>query len=396
MVEAAEGPLRLVERGRVHDPEGRDLALETARERLRLARLSAATDPGLQARISAMDRRLARLYRRRRTDADLTIKQLSDWTEGLQPDPVNAPFELGKALRAAVQHAGDLAAVFSPAKSALAANVAASPHVMDLASEIDLRLRRAALRSNVFAVLALACISSVLGVGRLADALVAALTTPGFASTADRVARRIAYAALASLARPRADEPARAAYACDYLLRREAPGRDELELLAAAALKAVREDSAAPIALIGRWLKWEADYDGQPLDQMHYFLPRLGHVARNLGCSLEQLGYEPLQRGLSRLANDDHGVALILHLGSMSNRALSLAPLGEGLGVKPRDPVARLIGTNPPPRFLAIDPKTRVARLVEDLPVMERSLVPAAGWGEFRSNRSRRERHDAG
>jgi hypothetical protein len=264
---------------------------------------------------------------------------------------------------------------------------------MDIASAIDYRLRRAALGGNVFTVLALACVGSVLGVGALADALVAALTSPAFVAAADRVARRIAYAALASLARPGAHEPARAAHACDYLLGRESPGRDELELLAPAGLQVIHEDSAAPVRLIGRWLKWEADQDGQPLDDLRSFLPRLGHVARNLGCALEQCDYQPLQRGISRMADDDDGVAFVLHLGSASNHALYLTPMGEGLGVEPRDPVARVIGARQPPRPLRIEPMTRVARLVEDLIVIECS--PPFRKGEFRQARSQKERRDA-
>jgi hypothetical protein len=371
MLDEADRILTPIERGLICEPDVRDLSLGTVAEQLRLVRQCETASISIESRLRLMYDRLRRLQATRRPDAAAIVGQLADWTVGLSPAVNGEAFDLGRALSEAKHHPEDIHQIFAPAQMALTAKLELAEKLAT-ADELDNLLRHAALAADVFTVLSLACVGAAIGVARIADAMIAAITTPGFAAAADRTARRIAYSALASLARPNIDDPRRAAYACSYLLLRESSGRDELELLAPAALQLADGNQAGPLLLLGRWLKWEADQDSQSYENgLDAFLPRLGHAARNLGCSLEILDYRPLQHGLLEMVDEEHRRALILFLGTVPNNALRMTPFGTGMGVEARLPVASTTGLRRPRQSLVIPEASSIAELIQDLPLRE-------------------------
>jgi hypothetical protein len=246
-------------------------------------------------------------------------------------------------------------------------------------------------------------VAAVIGVGSLADALVAAITTPSFHSRADRTALRIAYTALANLARPGTIDGYRAVEACTYLMRREPPGREEMELLAPAALLSEAIDSRAALVLLAQWLKWEGEHD--PSGPRYTSLPQFGHVARNLGCALDSSGYEPLERALPALVEDDLGVLLVRHLSDSNNGALEFRPrppeslngvadIRRQFGALARAPVARVTdpARNRPYTYLTIDPHSRIAQAIEELVLRQDPELPRPDFTS--SLRRRAHGHD--
>jgi hypothetical protein len=390
LVKAAARALSPLESGRVHDPQTRDLVMATARERLRLALLSANGDAEARARVDKLQRRFDRIADRPPMDDKHLFARLQDWTEALEDDAEDGTFDLEASLREATSRADDPGAVFAPALAASAAGLGTDEERLTLAAELDHRMRTAAIGARVFDVLALGCVAAVTGAGKLADPLMSALTTPGFAAAADRTARRIGYAALASLARPGADTTERAAEACHYLLRREPPGRDEMELLAPAALRSEQADGAAALTLVARWLNWEAERRGAKPAPDTNFLGELDHVARNLGCALALGRYDKLERGLHHLADDELGVVLVALLGSKLNDALFLDVADPSFGVEPRKRVADATGLHRPRRPLSIQPATRVGQFLQERRVHD---LPPARRGEFSRLLSKRGRH---
>jgi hypothetical protein len=226
----------------------------------------------------------------------------------------------------------------------------------------------------------------VLGTDYTADALLAAITTPAFRGSCDRAAIRMAYAALANLARPGTTEPRIAAEACAYLLRREHPGPDEMEMLSPAALHVDDRENPAQLLQIAEWLGWEQNRDPEDVG-----LFRLAPVARNLGCTLDTQGYLTLERSLALLKEDNLSIVLVNHLSTPRNEALHLSPLlpaargtpaayddwllaapveyqpsQRQYGAAPRDPVARVTGKKEPTP-LEIAPASLAARTIAEL-----------------------------
>ena len=431
LADGVTAAIRAVESGTVLEPGRRKIALEVAEQRMRLARSAArdADDPGLQKRLANAQRRLAKLRGRAAAGPDPLLSRLADWTADLpQPETKSeaSTFNHHAALRSAARQAADPNAVFAPALAALASGLGQSPkplqppkHLdsaaepddeilesddtqrpkrlqppkhLDLTDELDHDIRSAALRGRVFDVLALGCLAAVTGQGSLADALVAAITTPAFFSTVDRSGIRIAYTALANLARPATNESYRAAAACAYLMRRERPGRDEMELLAPAAIQSETIDPAEAFLLFAQWLKWEREHD--PRAPLENGLPQFGHVARNLGYALDSSGFEPFKRALPSLVDHELGGLLVRHLVDQDNRALEVSsvppkrrpgddddviPEGRAqYGAWARAPVARF--TNPDAMRdytpLLVRPYTRMAEAIDLLRLQQPLEVP--------------------
>ena len=345
LADQAVAAMRTIGRGLVQEPEVRKITLGVAEQRMQLAEAAArsADAPKLRARLARAKSRLAKLREQSRTTPNLLLAELRDWTAKL-PVPGNPPasvdkkeqsrkFDIDAALRGAIKQAAHPNAVFMPAYDALAARITDEER-LKLADALDRDIRAAALRGRVFEVLALGCVAAVTGLGVMADALVAAITTPAFYTAADRGGRRIAYTALSNLARPGVIEGYRAVEACTYLMRRERPGSDEMELLAPAMLQSKAVDSRAALVLFAQWLRWENERDPDGPEEGSS-LPQFGHVARNLGCSLDSCDYQQLEQVLPVLADDQLGVLLVRHLSDESNRALLLrssAPRGDSGG----------------------------------------------------------------
>jgi hypothetical protein len=408
LTDAAVAALRTIGRGMVQEREVRDVTLEAAEQKLELAQSAAGDDkaPRLRARLGRARRRLATLRAQGDEGPGPLLAELRDWTAELstsdneEGEPPS--FDIGAAVRAAEKQAAHPNAVFAPARAAQAAGLTSSQR-QDLADRLDRDLRSAALLGSVFDVLALSCVAAVIGVGSLADALVAAITTPSFHSRADRTALRIAYTALANLARPGTIDGYRAVEACTYLMRREPPGREEMELLAPAALLSEAIDSRAALVLLAQWLKWEGEHD--PSGPRHTSLPQFGHVARNLGCALDSSGYEPLERALPALVEDDLGVLLVRHLSDSNNGALEFRPrppesmngvadIRRQFGALARAPVARVTdpARNRPYTYLTIDPHSRIARAIEELVLRQEPELPRPDFTS--SLRRRAHGHD--
>ncbi|WP_413989192.1 hypothetical protein ACMDCR_24875 [Labrys okinawensis] len=390
-IATAGASVKALERGMVQEAALRKSMLSAAEQRMKLARRSIQQGESseLHEQLADAERRVAKLRDYSFRAPDPLLSQLQDWTvklEGSFSENPSALFDLDASLRTAIESAGDPSAVFWPARAALAAQ-RRHPTNQDLAPTLDHEIRKAALDGDVFKVLALACIAAVSKLATTSDALMGAITTRTFRSNADRTARRVAYTALASLACPGIAENQRAVEACDYQIRRESPGCDEMELLAPAALQSRRTDPVAAIALIARYLKWESSRDHRGL-QDRKSLPRLGHVARNIACSLDNCGYQQLERALAPLAEDELGVLLIHHLSDYQNHAIELRPrppqlqsdrsqggydyeddVLEGVrqfGALARSRVAKI--TNPEGKreytYLWIKPRTRVAEAI--------------------------------
>jgi len=304
-------------------------------------------------------------------------------------------------------------AVFGPALAMVGAQLPPGREGRQLATDLGVMIRRSALRGDVFRVLAIGFVAAVLRTDYTADALLAAITTPAFRGSCDRAAIRMAYAALANLARPGAAEPRIAAEACAYLLRREHPGRDEMEMLSPAALHIDDKENPAQLLQIADWLGWEQNRSPEDVG-----LFRLATVARNLACTLDAQGYLPLEGGLAKLADTDVSVVLVNHLSTARNEALHLSPMpqeargteatydnwllaplgehqpGQGqYGAAPRDPVARVTGTKEPTPF-EVKPASLAARAIAELmraeiydtaasggPFSSRGLGGAYAWG---------------
>ena len=412
LADAAVAAIRTVGRGLVQEPEVRNITLGVAEQRVQLAQSVAGEKaPKLQARLARAKRALAKLRQQSGAEPDPLLTRLADWTAQL-PTPGededeeerSSAFDLDATLRSASRQAANPNAVFMPAHQVLLARFTSAERLA-LAHDLDREIRTAALRGRVFDVLALGCVAAVTGLGLMADALVAAITTPAFHTIADRGARRIAYTALANLARPGAVEGYRAVEACTYLMRRERPGRDEMELLAPAALRSETVDPHAALVLFAQWLRWESDQDRH--GSTGTSLPQFGHVARNLGCSLDSCGYRQLEHALPSLAEDDLGVLLVRHLSDRQNRALELCPLppqvrpaededeedgiadtSRQFGALARAPVAQV--TDPerkrPHTYLPVRPRSRVA---EAIVALRQQQLPEQPRPDF--TRSRRK-----
>jgi len=391
LVEEAILALKQSERGLVHDEENRRLIIQLAEQRIRMAQ-SASGNAGtskLRRRLAATQRRIVKLREQTEVQPDPLLAELRDWTARLTPRNIEGatdPFNLDVALAGAIKDAVHPNSVLRPAHEALARNVAQSPQRYDLSVTLDHAIRGAALKGQVFQVLALGCVAAVSAMGTMADPLVAAITTPAFRTAVDREALRIAYTALSNLARPGTDEAQRAVEACTYLLRRERPGRLEMELLAPAAMQSPATGPNGDLVLISQWLKWEQDRDPHRQERLgnpQVALSRLGHFARNLACSLDSNGYAPLERGLPPLADDELGVLLVTYLSDVENKALQFRTLAPNLnpddgqpasnglhyGVLARARVARV--TDPdrrrPHTYLQLWPGCRMAEAIEDL-----------------------------
>jgi hypothetical protein len=424
LADEAVAAIRTIGRGLVQEPQVRNITLEVAEQRIQLAESTARgiKAPKLRARLRSAKRRLVELRQQSDMELDPLLSDLGDWTVRLnmpherlalsdEGDERSPMFDVDAALRLATKQAANPNAVFMPAHDALLASFTSQQRV-DLADVLDREIRTAALRGRVFDVLALGCVAAVTGLGVMADALVAAITTPAFHSVADRGARRIAYTALSNLARPGVTEGYRAAEACTYLMRRERPGRDEMELLAPAALQSETIDPQAALVLFAQWLKWESERDPDAPEEGSS-LPQFGHVARNLGCSLDSCGYRQLEHALPSLAEDDLGVLLVRHLSDRRNRALELCPLppqvrpaededeedrvadtSRQFGALARAPVAQV--TDPerkrPHTYLPVRPRSRVA---EAIVALRQQQAPEQPRPDF--TRSRRKwAHDHG
>jgi hypothetical protein len=198
-------------------------------------------------------------------------------------------------------------------------------------------LRLAAVHGDTFKVVSTSIVAAVVGEGSVADGIIAALTTPSFRSSTDQGGLRIVYAALAFLAHPRAQERGRAIEASDYLLRRERPGPDEIQFLGPAALQTRREQAAVVLGLYAQWLDWQDRGSDRP---------DLAQVARNVCCSLDLTGFEPLNRALASISDEPSGEHLVRNLGHVDNNALLLVPvdsegpLGSQCEASPRSRVA--------------------------------------------------------
>jgi hypothetical protein len=326
-------------------------------------------------------------------DHQIVLDAMRDWTVPLPgasehgpPKPQELAATLEDALDRAAAQAAIPGAVFGPAGAMLGAQLPPGREGRHFATELGQLIRESALRSEVFRVLALGFVAAVLGTDYTADALLAAITTPAFRGSCDRAAIRMAYAALANLARPGTAEPRIAAEACAYLLRREHPGPDEMEMLSPAALYVDDRENPAQLLQIAEWLGWEQNHD--PED---FGLFRLARVARNLGCTLDTQEYLTLERGLALLREDNLSTVLVNHLSAPRNEALHLSPLPQAArgapdtrddwllaapaeyhsgqrqyGAAPRDAVARVTG-NKKPIPLEIAPASLAARAIAEL-----------------------------
>jgi hypothetical protein len=359
LADEATAAIQAVESGTVLDPDRRKVILGVAEQRMQLARVAAGDteDPALLQRLVDAQGRVAKL-RGGAVDLELLLPRLADWTADLPQPRRNgeaSAFRYDDALQSAATEAADPNAVFAPALAALASGFARSPKRLEQADQLDREIRSAAIRGRVFDVLALSCLAAVTGMGALADAVAAALTTPAFSSTLDHTGRRVAYTALANLARPAASESYLAAAACAYLMRRGPPGRDEMELLAPAAIRSETIDPGAEFLMYARWLKWEAEHN--PHEPTENVLLQFGHVARNFGYALDSSGYDALKRALPLLANHELSELLVRHLADERNNALDLRSVPPDkqhddeydiaddvpqFGARPREPVARL------------------------------------------------------
>jgi hypothetical protein len=393
----------LIERGLVHDAEARRLTLELAEQRIDMARSLGRSDDAarLGTRLAGARRRVRKLRDAAAATPDRLLETLVDWTLPLTPGARRTdgePFTLEALLKLAAMQAATPNAVFRPAHEALGNGIMHSAQRADFALSLDQNIRGAALKGQTFHVLALGCVAAVSGLGSAADALTAAITTPAFRSVADRTSMRIAYTALSNLSRPGTEDAQRAVEACAYLLRRERPGRDEMELLAPAALQSSTTDANSAINLIARWLKWEHESDPEESDGgwSAPALTRFGHFARNLGCALDASAYVALEKGLPSIADDDLGVILIRHLSDRRNKALDIRTLRPEVellrdvdrdeietadtsrrqyGTIAREPVAQL--TDPERKrdytYLPLQPRSLVAKAIEDLVIAQRA-----------------------
>lgn len=417
IAEAVDESLKAVERGGVHEPDLRLRTLILADERLRIALASVgdAAEPTLLATLEQARKRLDRLQRSSATERDPLIDALKDWTvdHPLQAgDTERRSFDLDAALSRARRNRSDPNAVVMPAREALRAGLADAPDRHAVFSLIDQKIRLAALQSRVFAVVALGSIAAVCRYGRLSDAIVSALTTPQFYRSADRGARRMLYAALSNLAKPHSEDGQQAAEACNYIMQRERPGGDEIELLAPAALRAHGVDPRAILTLTAEWLRWESEASPSPESAnplTKFGVANLGHNARNLGCTLDYSQYAQLQEALPRIAENDLGAFLVYHLSVVSNDAIEIRtinPRGE-VGEEPDDDIrqfgaigrTRIIRITEPEaehrrkrnhQPLPVRPGTTVARMIETLRERQPPELPARSFSDALRMRARR------
>jgi len=319
LTQKAEATVRALEGGKVLGLEARTFAIDVAMRRLDRAISASEREQIFYNRIQNIRTRLERLRNLTEGLPDEFILTLLDWTVGLPvlPNSQAGTFDIEGVLAAAKKQAADPRSVFAPARAAVATGFAESNARDDIIDFIDTKIRAAALRNDVTTVLSLGCVAAVCGLGRAADALLAALTTRMFGGAVDRSTRRIAYIALSNLARPGACDGQLAADACYYLMRREKPGQDEIELLGPAALQASATDTHQVLVLTAQWLKWERDRGGASVEQF-------GHVARNLGCSLDSYQYEQLNRAIPALAEEEAGRVLVRHLSNQRHHAIRI------------------------------------------------------------------------
>jgi hypothetical protein len=319
-LQEADVLLDRVDSGHIHDDTHRKSVLALASHRLRLAEAALLRDESEteQDRLAQLRTKHARLASSRPIDVQELRNSLKDWTEPLRRPPGQVtPFDFEQSLATAAQEPGRSGAVFTTAREALTAGWPGLAIRSREAVDLDRALRVAAIDGDTFRVVAMSILAAVVGECLVADGIIAALTTPKFRSATDRGGIRIIYAALALLAHPRAEERDVAIEACDYLLRRERPGPDEIQFLGPAALQTRREPEGV-LSLYAQWLDWEE----QGLDRTD-----LSQTARNVCCGLDLTGFEPLDRVLTHISDESSGEHLVRNLGNADNEALLLVPV---------------------------------------------------------------------
>jgi hypothetical protein len=306
----------------VHDDAHRKSVLALASHQLRLAEASLLRDEAetVRDRLAKLRAEHARLTSSKPIDVQELRTSLKDWTEPLRR-PVNQvmPFDLERSLAIAATDPSRPGAAFTAACEALAAGWPDLANRRGAALDLDRTLRLAAVAGDTFRVVATSIVAAVVGEGAAADGIIAALTTPAFRSVTDQGGLRIVYAALALLVHPRAQDRDRAIEGCDYLLRRERPGPNEIQFLSPAALQ-TRREPAGVLSLYAQWLDWHNDFSDHP---------DLAKVARNVCCSLDLTGFEPLEHALARISDDSSGEHLVRNLGQADNDALLLVPVNS-------------------------------------------------------------------
>jgi hypothetical protein len=330
-----------VARGHVHDDTHRKSALALASHQLRLAEAALLRDESEteQYWLAQLRAKHAQLMSSAPIDVQELRTSLKDWTEPLRrPAHQVMPFDFERSLATAATDPGRSGAAFTPACEALAAGWPDAANRRSAALDLDRTLRLAAVHGDTFRVVATSIVAAVVGEGSVADGIIAALTTPTFRSVTDQGGLRIVYAALALLVHPRAQERDRAIEASDYLLRRERPGPDEIQFLSPAALQ-TRREPAGVLRLYAQWLDWD-DQGSDHLD--------LAQIARNVCCSLDLTGFEPLDHALARISDEPSGEHLVRNLGHAGNDALLLVPVdsdglhGSQCEASPRSRVAAI------------------------------------------------------
>ena len=309
----------LLERVRcgIHDDARRSAVLSLVGHSLRLAEAALGRDqsPEVNARLKALHREHVSLVALTKARAPKLSARLKDWTEPVdRPSTQVEPFDLAQALDQAAAEAASPGAAFRPAERAIRAGWPAAERGGDAQAELDSVLRLAAVEGNAFRVIAVSIVASMIGDGSTADAILAALTTPALRSGIDRGGLRIVYASLALLAHPHAESRERAAAACEYLLRRERPGMDEILFLSPAALLSRRQPDEM-LDLYAHWLEWTED----ELSATDRHAP-----ARNICCSLDQVRFEPLGAAMHRIGQGSRGERLIRNLADENAEALRL------------------------------------------------------------------------
>lgn len=307
-------------RGHVYDEANRKSYLALASHQLRLAEAALFRDGSCTEHVRLLQLRAehARLTSSTPINMQELRSSLKDWTEELRrPAQQVATFDLERSLATASAEPGRSGAAFLPACEALAAGWPSAEARRSAGLDFDRILRIAAMQGDTFRVVATSVVASVVGEGTAADGILAALTTRTFRSTTDPGGLRIVYAALALLVHPRAQERERAVEACDYLLRRERPGPDEVHFLSPAALQ-TRREPAGVLNLYAQWLEWH--------DQAVGAL-ELAQVARNVCCSLDLTGFEPLEAALHRIGDEPSGEKLVRNLAQADSEALLLVPV---------------------------------------------------------------------
>jgi hypothetical protein len=338
--------LERVGQGHVHDETRRLSALALASHQLRLAESALLRDESdtERARLDRLRAEHKRLSSSDHVEAQELRTSLKDWTKPLRrPAQQVAEFDLEQSLAKAAAEPGRPGAAFMPACAALAAGWPAADNRRAASFELDRALRIAAVHGDTFRVVATSIIAGVVGESAAADGILAALTTPAFRSATDQGGLRIVYASLALLVHPHAQDRDRAIEAADYVLRRERPGPDEIQFLCPAALQ-TRREPAGVLNLYAQWLDWH----DHGLDR-----PDLAHVARNVCCSLDLAGFEPLEAVLYRIGDESSGEQLVRNLAQDDNDALLLVPVdssgddGSQCEASPRLRVATITRNTP-------------------------------------------------